>query len=163
MGQNVCPQCGAPITPGASECKYCGEKFVQQQVNQNMNQSGNQGYTGQNGGFSQQGNGFNQQQYQRQPYQQNGFVQPPLQPQYVYVSPVNPAWPQKSKIAAGILAIFLGGIGIHKFYLGKVGSGLLYLIFCWTGIPAIVGFIEGILYLCSKDEDFEVKHHVRLH
>ena len=80
----------------------------------------------------------------------------------VYVSAINPAWPKKSKEAAGILAIFLGGLGIHKFYLGKVGMGILYLLFCWTGIPELAGFIEGIIYLCSDDENFQLKHHVRL-
>lgn len=68
--------------------------------------------------------------------------------QKVYVSGINPSWPVKSKVAAGILAILLGGIGVHKFYLGKVGMGILYLCFCWTGIPAVLGLIEGIMYLC---------------
>ena len=58
----------------------------------------------------------------------------------------------KNKLAAALLAIFLGGLGIHKFYLRKVGMGILYLIFCWTGIPAIIGFIEGIYYLCISDQ-----------
>jgi hypothetical protein len=60
----------------------------------------------------------------------------------------------KSKIAAGVLALFLGGLGVHKFYLGKSGMGVLYLLFCWTWIPAIVGLIEGIGYLCMSDEKF---------
>ena len=75
---------------------------------------------------------------------------------------INPACPVKSKVAAGILAIFLGGIGVHKFYMGKIGMGILYLLFCWTGIPACVEFIEGIIYLCSNDENFQLKHHVRI-
>ncbi|MFX8824810.1 TM2 domain-containing protein, partial [Acinetobacter baumannii] len=55
-------------------------------------------------------------------------------------------------------ALLLGGFGAHKFYLGRVGQGILYLIFCWTFIPAIIAFIEGILYLCSSDEDFAKKY-----
>jgi TM2 domain-containing membrane protein YozV len=35
----------------------------------------------------------------------------------------------KNKVVAGLLAIFVGGLGIHKFYLGKVGQGILYLLF----------------------------------
>jgi len=58
----------------------------------------------------------------------------------------------KSRIAAGILGILLGDLGIHKFYCGKIGMGILYLCFCWTGIPAIAGLIEGIIYLCCKDD-----------
>ena len=63
---------------------------------------------------------------------------------------------------AGLLGIFLGGIGVHKFYLGKIGMGILYVCLCWTGIPAIVGCIEGIIYLCSNDENFQLKNHVRI-
>ncbi|MCV5990326.1 NINE protein, partial [Escherichia coli] len=55
-------------------------------------------------------------------------------------------------------AFFLGGLGAHKFYLGKVGQGFLYLIFCWTFIPAIVAFIEFFIYLCTSDEDFARKY-----
>lgn len=58
----------------------------------------------------------------------------------------------KSKIAAGILGILLGGIGVHKFYLGKIGMGILYIVFCWTGIPSIIGLVEGIIYLTTSDE-----------
>jgi hypothetical protein len=41
-----------------------------------------------------------------------------------------------------VLALFLGGLGAHHFYLGKVGLGVLYVFFCWTFIPAIVALIE---------------------
>ena len=64
----------------------------------------------------------------------------------------------KSKVAAGLLGIFLGSFGIHKFYLGRWGWGVIYLLFCWTYIPGIVGFIEGIVYLLSSDESFARKH-----
>jgi TM2 domain-containing membrane protein YozV len=64
----------------------------------------------------------------------------------------------KSKVAAGLLGIFLGSLGIHKFYLGRWGWGVIYLLFCWTYIPGIVGFIEGIVYLLSSDESFARKH-----
>ena len=64
----------------------------------------------------------------------------------------------KSKVAAGLLGIFLGSLGIHKFYLGRWGWGVIYLLFCWTYIPGIVGFIEGIVYLVSSDESFARKH-----
>ncbi|MFZ3590053.1 TM2 domain-containing protein [Bacillus sp. DJP31] len=64
----------------------------------------------------------------------------------------------KSKIVAGILGILLGSLGAHKFYLGKIGMGLLYLIFSWTGIPGIIGLIEGILYLVKSDEEFHAKY-----
>ncbi len=141
MSNITCPQCGAPLTAGVTECKYCGEAIsVPQPIQQAV-----------------------------QPVQQPMYQQaPPVQPQpYNAFSPafndgINPAWPIKSKVAAGLLAIFLGGLGIHKFYLGKTGMGILYLVLCWTYIPAIVGFIEGIIYLTSNDHNFQVKNQVRL-
>jgi TM2 domain-containing membrane protein YozV len=78
----------------------------------------------------------------------------------------NPYAPAKSRVTAGILAILLGGIGVHKFYLGKVGMGVLYLllfiVFFWTFIPAIIGLIEGIIYLTQSDQDFANKQGVRV-
>lgn len=63
----------------------------------------------------------------------------------------------KSKIAAALFGILLGGFGAHKFYLGNVGLGILYLVFCWTGIPSVIGLIEGIIYLTMTDEAFSHK------
>ncbi|RNF39076.1 TM2 domain-containing protein [Planococcus salinus] len=64
----------------------------------------------------------------------------------------------KSKLAAGLLGIFLGDFGLHKFYLGRPKMGLLYLAFCWTAIPAVIGFIEGVIYLLSSEEKFQSKY-----
>lgn len=132
MKDNKCPQCGAALDPNATECKYCGEPVAS---------------TAQQTAYQQQ--------------------VPPVQPMYQNPQPVtsagiNPAWPIKSKIVAGVLAILLGGIGIHKFYLGQTNLGIIYLLFCWTGIPALLGLIEGIIYLCSNDHNFQVKNKVRL-
>lgn len=60
----------------------------------------------------------------------------------------------KNRMTAAILALFLGGLGIHKFYLGKTFQGILYIVFCWTFIPSLVGFIEGIVYLTKTDSSF---------
>ncbi len=65
---------------------------------------------------------------------------------------------EKSKLAAGLFGIFLGGLGVHKFYLGQIGMGVLYLCFFWTFIPFIIGFIEGILYLTMTDKAFHAKY-----
>ncbi len=57
-----------------------------------------------------------------------------------------------NKIPYVILAILLGGIGVHKFYAGKPGQGILYLLFCWTYIPALIALIEGIIACCQKED-----------
>ncbi|NTU57371.1 MAG: TM2 domain-containing protein [Chlorobiaceae bacterium] len=64
----------------------------------------------------------------------------------------------RNRLAAALFAIFLGSLGIHKFYLGMTGWGVVYLLLCWTGIPAIVGFIEGIFLLVMSDEEFISKY-----
>lgn len=59
------------------------------------------------------------------------------------------------KIAAGVLGILLGGLGIHKFYLGYTKEGIIQLILGFLcGIGAIIGLIEGIIYLTKSDEEF---------
>lgn len=58
-----------------------------------------------------------------------------------------------NKLAYALLAIFVGGIGIHKFYAGRTGSGILYLLLCWTFIPGLVAFIEGIVALTKTADD----------
>ncbi|MBR9976635.1 MAG: TM2 domain-containing protein [Bacteroidetes bacterium] len=81
---------------------------------------------------------------------------------------------QKNKMAAGLLAILLGGIGIHKFYLGFTGPGLVYLLVNTVGflvtwillfIPNIVlgvmALIEGIIYLTKTDEEFTEMYEVQ--
>ena len=67
----------------------------------------------------------------------------------------------KTKLVASLLAIFLGGFGVHKFYLGDKGLGVLYLVFFWTFIPAIVGFIEGVLWLTQSNEVWLAKYRDR--
>lgn len=64
----------------------------------------------------------------------------------------------KSKIITVLLAIVLGGAGIHKFYLGKVGQGLLYILFSWTFIPMFIGFFEGLTYLLMSEQEFQRKY-----
>ena len=53
---------------------------------------------------------------------------------------------------AAVLAILLGWIGAHKFYIGKYTSGVVYAIFCWAWIPGILGIITGLKWL-SKGQD----------
>ena len=91
----------------------------------------------------------------------------------------------KSKVAAGLLAILLGGFGAHKFYLGSWGWGLLYLSNLFLFLPiasalavitvglltplvmlsgliasaqGIVSLVEGIIYLTMSDDNFATKY-----
>lgn len=70
---------------------------------------------------------------------------------------------ENKKMLAGLLAIFLGGFGVHKFILGYQKEGVIMLVVSivgWflCGIPTmlvwIIGLIEGILYLTKSDEEF---------
>ena len=69
-----------------------------------------------------------------------------------------PGYSHKDKTTAGILAILLGGYGIHHFYLGNTGLGILYLCLFWTLIPGIIALVEGILYLTMSESEFQRKY-----
>lgn len=64
-----------------------------------------------------------------------------------------------NKYVAAVLAFLLGGFGIHKFYLGQIGLGIVYILFSWTFIPMIVSLVEAVLYLSMSDADFANKYH----
>ncbi|WP_084635179.1 NINE protein [Propionicicella superfundia] len=88
------------------------------------------------------------------------LVGPPYAPTYV-AAPygVDPAtglpYSSKSKIAAGLLGIFLGGLGIGRFYTGHVGLGIAQLLLTVFGFGAgsIWGFIDGIVMLAGSPRD----------
>jgi len=66
----------------------------------------------------------------------------------------------KNKTTAGLLAIFLGWLGVHKFYLDRAAQGILYIVFIWTFIPLVVSIIEGIIYLTMTEEAFNLKYNM---
>ena len=68
---------------------------------------------------------------------------------------------EKNRIIAALLAFFGGSIGLHKFYMGNISSGIMYIMFWWTAIPSILSFIDGISLLCMTDSKFNylVKKH----
>ncbi|MDB4318771.1 TM2 domain-containing protein [Akkermansiaceae bacterium] len=67
---------------------------------------------------------------------------------------------EDKKVLAGILAILLGSLGIHKFVLGYQKEGIILLVItvvtCGFGamVTSIIGLIEGIIYLTKSDEEF---------
>lgn len=126
-GGNFCANCGAPSQPGAVFCTNCGCQFAPEQANY------------------QPGEGYYQ--------QPQGGAYPPnagMPPVGTYGRPL------KSKMAAGLLGIFFGALGVHNFYLGYTTKGVVQL--CLTlltcGALGIVsgiwGFIEGILLLTGS-------------
>jgi len=64
----------------------------------------------------------------------------------------------KSKTTAALLAFFLGAFGAQFFYLGKVGRGILCLLFFWTFIPTLVAIIDFIRFLIMSDADFDRRY-----
>lgn len=63
---------------------------------------------------------------------------------------------ENKKIMAGVLALLLGGLGIHKFILGYTKEGIIQIVISIVtcGIAGIIPFIEGIIYLTKSDEEF---------
>ena len=62
---------------------------------------------------------------------------------------------ENKKVLAGVLAILLGGLGVHKFILGYTKEGIIQLILGFAcGIGAVIGLIEVIIYLTKSDEEF---------
>lgn len=62
----------------------------------------------------------------------------------------------KDKNVAGILALFFGWLGIHRFYLGQIGLGIVYLVF--FGVSWIIGLIDAIAFFAMDEEEFNRKY-----
>ncbi|HTN99260.1 MAG TPA: TM2 domain-containing protein [Microthrixaceae bacterium] len=65
-----------------------------------------------------------------------------------------PPYDPGKKVACGVLAILLGGLGIHKFILGYTSEGIIMLLLLLCGISPIIGIVEGIIYLTKSDSEF---------
>ena len=57
-----------------------------------------------------------------------------------------------------ILAIFGGVLGLQEFYLGRIVAGILAVLFWWSGIPALVGYIEAFVWLVRGEDEFNTKY-----
>ncbi|MCH4159800.1 MAG: NINE protein [Bifidobacterium sp.] len=97
-----------------------------------------------------QGQAYGQQQYQQQYNPAGGYAQ---QPAYGYAPQMVST---KSKLAAGLLGIFLGAFGVHNFYLGQTGKAVAQLLITLLSfgflswVSGIWGLIEGIMILVSR-------------
>ena len=63
---------------------------------------------------------------------------------------------ENKKIMAGVLALLVGGLGVHKFVLGYTNEGIIQIVISifTCGIGGLIPFIEGIIYLTKSDEEF---------
>ena len=85
--------------------------------------------------------------------------------QPVFATQPVPQPDKKNKLVAAILAIFLGSLGIHRFYLGQIRQGILFIVClvvlgtvgAWAIVP-IVAFIEGIVLLTMGEQTFDAKY-----
>lgn len=117
----MCKSCGTVVDDNVTNCPNCGAVVEAAMPQQPVQQPVQQPAPGQQPNYQQ-----------------------PQQPQQAIPG-------QKSKLVAGLLGIFVGGLGIHQFYLGNTGKGvrdLLLSLLC--GIGAIVGLIEGIMILTGS-------------
>ena len=153
----ACPSCGAENVEGTRFCVKCGTTLPATPAPESWRQSGDLG----------------QQQTQQPGYQPGGYSTPQT-PSSSYPGSYTPqqgmsyqqagggadwqAAGANKKMAAGLCGILLGGLGVHKFILGRTGQGLIMLLLSCTFflIPAMamVGFVEGVIYLTRTDEDF---------
>jgi TM2 domain-containing membrane protein YozV len=64
----------------------------------------------------------------------------------------------KNKGTTILLTLFLGGLGAHRFYLDQSGKGLIYLLFCWTLIPAVIALIDLIVFATMSQQTFDLQY-----
>ncbi|MCM1519653.1 MAG: TM2 domain-containing protein [Lachnoclostridium sp.] len=154
-----CPKCGGFVSDRDLECPMCHadlREFNSQEPSQQPP------FTQQQPPFTQQQQSYGQQQ---PPYGQPGYNN------YINGSPsylANDLFASdpfgKSRGVAALLAIFLGSLGVHYFYLGKMTPGIVFLLctLCTCGtlglITSIIALIQGILMLCMTNQEFTRKY-----
>lgn len=63
----------------------------------------------------------------------------------------------KDQTRAVLLAALLGDFGLHHFYLGRISVGVVYLMFCWTGIPGVLGALDARRYAFMNADTWSVR------
>lgn len=168
-----CPQCGQQYSTEEKvspvKCPNCGTEinvtypdeqppgYQQQQQPGYQQQQQQPGYQQQ-----QQQPGYQQQQpgYQQQGYQQPG-QQYAAKPHVNYGNVFDPGPSGKSRGVTALLALLLGWLGIHYFYVGKTVPGVVFILVSVVtcgSLTAIASLVQGVLLLTSTtEEDFENK------
>ena len=173
-----CTECGSPMGTPFAESKYSGASFEASQQpfyeeppheswsQDTWNQGAWQSFQPGAGQSYQPGAGQSYQGYPQggpQGYPQGGYNQGYPQQGNYYGDALAGQVGQKSKIAAGLLAILLGSLGVHKFYLGYTSTGVIMLLVSIFGaiafglgpiVMGVISLVEGIIYLTKSDADF---------
>ncbi len=155
MGSIVCKKCGTNLQPGSKFCINCGEAVAYEH------------YEGNNAEGSQVKTKFCS--HCGKSILADAYVCPNCgnSTNYKTYGRVQMATDEKNNVVAGLLAIFLGTLGIHKFYLGNIAMGIFYLLITFFGflffcipnlILEIVVIVEGILYLIADNQAFNEKY-----
>ena len=63
----------------------------------------------------------------------------------------------KKRTTAILLCFFLGGLGVHRFYLGETGKGILYIL-TGFGLFGIIPLIDFVIWLLGSNESFDNKY-----
>ena len=178
-----CPNCGTELLQGTTFCSVCGTELskiselydnLAKFPSPDLSNTANKVEFTQNQGMQQMqypnqmmpNMDMQQMQYPNQMMPNMGMQQmqypnqyPPQQQININIMTQNePKKSSKNKYIAVLLALIFGEFGFHKFYLGKTGWGILYLLLCWTGIPYCVSIIEAIMYLCTSEENWNRKY-----
>jgi len=135
---SYCINCGAEIPADAEVCTHCGVNQATQLTGSHGDRGADQVYCVECGELV--------------------YKQAEVCPSCGSRQPDHDGQKDTDQVAAGILAILLGGVGVHKFYQGNTRNGVLYLCFFWTGIPAVLGLVEGILILIADEDEYQRKY-----
>lgn len=65
---------------------------------------------------------------------------------------------KKNRFVALVIALFFGYLGLHKFYLNRNTAGILYFLFFWTFIPAILSIFDIVVLATTSDQEFDEKY-----
>lgn len=152
------PAQSTPVQPNPYQAVNQSNQYTAGSSQPNQYGAGNSDSSQQPGSYNQPQSGYSQPQQSgytppQQPYEPYGQQGYGYQQNSPYGQQYNQyGYQQKSKLVAGLLGIFLGGFGVHNFYLGFTTKAVIQIVVtvCTCGAGSIWGFIEGILYLCGN-------------